>query len=131
MVASDEAIDWAVSFIERLEEPSAPFGVPHLGSAFPYYELSADAKEFVGGLYDRGLVATFDWPAWQEVAETYVSDPELLAEAPMDDCLRLLTTHVRADRFCEGHLVAMLESGHVAAVLRRMREIRGRRSVDR
>ena len=38
--------------------------------------------------------------------------------------LLLLTAHARNDRFCEGHLVAMIESGHVAACLRRLRDLR-------
>jgi hypothetical protein len=32
--------------------------------------------------------------------------------------------HVRADRFVEGHLASVLESGHITAILRRLRGIR-------
>ena len=122
-----------MSSIERLERPGATFGILHTAQhedgsvSMPWYELSADAEELVGGLHERGLVVKFDWPAWSETARSYVDDPELLAQASMDDCVRLLTTHVRKDRFCEEHLVDMLECGRVAAVLRRMREIRRRR----
>jgi hypothetical protein len=34
--------------------------------------------------------------------------------------------HVRKDRFCEGHFGAVLESGHIAAILRRVAGIRAR-----
>ena len=37
---------------------------------------------------------------------------------------KLLTTHSRADRFCEGHLASMFESGHIVAILWRLRAIR-------
>jgi hypothetical protein len=37
---------------------------------------------------------------------------------------KLLTTHIRADRFIEGHLAGVLENGHIVAVLRRLRTIR-------
>jgi hypothetical protein len=37
---------------------------------------------------------------------------------------KLLTTHVRADRFVEGHLAGVLESGHMLAILRRLKDIR-------
>jgi hypothetical protein len=36
----------------------------------------------------------------------------------------LLTTHSRKDRFCEGHLAAMFENGHIVALLRRLRELK-------
>lgn len=131
MTTDEGALDWALAFIDRLEKPSAPLHIWHPmkqledGSySAPWCELSADAMELVQGLYERGLILTFDWPAWSETAESYVDNPELLAEASLDDCLKLLTCHVRSDRFCEGHLGAMLENGHIVAVLRRMREIR-------
>ena len=37
---------------------------------------------------------------------------------------RLLTTHVRADRFTEGHLAAELENGHICAILEQLEELR-------
>ena len=36
----------------------------------------------------------------------------------------LVTAHVRADRFVEGHLVSVFESGHITAILRRLKQIR-------
>jgi hypothetical protein len=37
---------------------------------------------------------------------------------------KLLTLHVRGDRFVEGHLASVLESGHVTDILERMQQIR-------
>ena len=37
---------------------------------------------------------------------------------------KLLTTHVRTDRITEGHLANVLESGHITAILRRLKQIR-------
>jgi hypothetical protein len=36
----------------------------------------------------------------------------------------LLTAHVRGDRFVEGHLASVFESGHITAILRRLKQIR-------
>ena len=33
-------------------------------------------------------------------------------------------THIHKDRFCEGHLAAMFENGHVVTLLRRLKAIR-------
>ena len=131
MSAENESIDWATSFIERFENPSEPLtklypeevqedGTIHL----PFFVHSPDVKEFISGLYERGLIIRFNWGAWGEPGMNYVDNPELLANAPLIDCLKLLTSHVRADRFVEGHLAFVLENGHITNILRRMREIR-------
>ena len=53
-----------------------------------------------------------------------MDDPAALAAADFDTVRRLLTLHVRADRFNAGHLGAVARSGHLAAVLRRLRALR-------
>ena len=55
-----------------------------------------------------------------------MEEPARLDHAGLEDLCRLLTTHVRSDRFNERHLVAMYENGHVTAILRRLQEfVRG------
>jgi hypothetical protein len=80
---------------------------------------------FVKALYDHGWAVPFDWPGWQEEVERLVESPEGVTDADAATIRRLLTLHVRKDRFCEGHLAEMLENGHILALLRRLREIRG------
>lgn len=82
--------------------------------------------DFVQALYDQQVVFSFDWTSWQEEARRYVSDPEALETADALTLRKLLTTHVRKDRFVEGHFVGMLECGHITAILRRLKEIRER-----
>ena len=48
---------------------------------------------------------------------------EFIAACYASTLLRLLTTHLRADRFCEGHLLGMFESGHIVRFLRRLKEL--------
>jgi len=55
-------------------------------------------------------MVVFDWIRWR--AE--VSDPTALGGAD------LLTFHVCADRFSEGHLMSAFEKGHITAILRRL-----------
>lgn len=47
----------------------------------------------------------------------------MVQKANLQTLRKLLTVHVCADRFTEGHLAAMFESGHIAMILKRMAEI--------
>ena len=66
----------------------------------------------------------FDWGAWQDEAIKYVQDPDLLSQADLDTLERLLTLHIRRDRFYDGHLAWAVESGHFTAILRQLQDIR-------
>lgn len=81
---------------------------------FPYVSPSPEAEAFVRALSGQGIMVVFDWVRWR--AE--VADPTALGGAD------LLTFHVRADRFSEGHLISAFEKGHITAILRRLAEIR-------
>jgi len=35
----------------------------------------------------------------------------------------LLTIHVRKERFCEGHLACVCESGHIVSVLKKLKQL--------
>ncbi len=54
-----------------------------------------------------------------------IDDPDAVRSADLLTCRKLLTTHVRAYRFSEGHLAEVIKSGHIAAVLRRVAELIG------
>jgi ribonuclease J len=81
---------------------------------------SDDYVRFYEALYEAGLVIVFDWMEWTDEAQCYVDRPELIDGADLDTVCRLLTTHVRSDRFCDNHLRTMIENGHIAAVLLRL-----------
>lgn len=83
-------------------------------------EYNPLVKEFQRCLYDHGIVRDFDWPKWLPRAVRIFRNPSLLRKARMKTCLKLLTLHIRRDRFCDGHLGAMLASGHITAIIRRM-----------
>lgn len=131
MSTVEEAVDWAVSFIERFENPEEPLFTFHEGEEqedgsfqMLYFSPSPIAMEFIGGLYKKGLLVPFDWMAWNDTADSYIRNPKSLLDASADVCIKLLTLHIRADRFSDGHLADMLETGHTTAILKRLREIR-------
>jgi len=75
---------------------------------------------FYKALYGAGLVTEFDWMKWTGRAQEHVNRPELIEEADFETICKLLTVHVRNDRFCDNHLSEMIRNGHVAAILIRL-----------
>ncbi len=84
-----------------------------------------DVVPFIEGLYSAGLVTEFDWMEWTDQAQRYVDDQNLVESGDILTIQKLITTHVRNDRFCDGHLSAMIQNGHIAAILRRLQELIG------
>jgi hypothetical protein len=116
-----QQIDAALKFLTVFERPGCSFGT---WSDAGYFAYSPEVDDFVQTLYAQGVLVQFDWPSWQPEAQRYATEPEALKGADLMTLRKLLTTHVRADRFAEGHLASVLESGHMLAILRRLKDIR-------
>jgi ADP-ribosylglycohydrolase len=80
--------------------------------------------EFIWCLINHGWVQDFDWNAWAEEGKRYEQTPELVDGADLATCIKLLTAYQRADRFCDGLLAHMIESGQIARILRRLGTLR-------
>ncbi len=125
-----EQIDAILAYLPVFEGRDYCFGhwrTPAGG--FPYFEFSAEVSEFISALYRQGFLVVFDWPGWSQRAR-YESDPAALEVTDLLTLRKLLTAHVRVDRLIEGHLASVLESGHIVAILRRLKEIRGQMADD-
>ena len=81
-------------------------------------------EAFLSALKEHGFIQMFEWAAWHQEAHRYFEQPALIAEADLQACIKLLTFHVRSDRFLDGHFASMLASGHITAILNRLRELR-------
>ena len=97
------------------DEPSddLPFD-NHLREAIHEFIELAGANDFM---------VPFDWPSWHEDALQYFEGPEMLDAASLGAIQKLITFHVRKERFCEGHLPEMVRSGHICSILRRLSEL--------
>ena len=127
---SAKAIRHLLAFLPALENPREAFGrtvfegSPEGHAILPWNEMSADLEQLHDAICEGGFVLrTFDWGEWQGEAQEFALNPALVAEIDLETVCKLLTTHVRRDRFCGGHLAAMAESGHLAAILRRLTEL--------
>ena len=90
-------------------------------SLFDSYDYAPEVDRFQHVLYESGFLAlAFDWIEWQDTAEAYVEHPDRLADADLTTLRKLLLTHVRKERFASGHLAAMIECGHILAILQRL-----------
>jgi hypothetical protein len=85
-------------------------------------EYHPTVSAFMHVCYENGMVFSFNWGAWSDEAHRYMKDPQLIMSAGLKTCMKLLTTHLRAERFCYGHLEGVLRSGHITAILRRLRQ---------
>jgi hypothetical protein len=120
-----DRIDAILRFLPGFEATGAQHGEWRVEEGvMPGLDTSEAVNGFVQALYENGWVESFDWGAWQDTAARYAESSELVAQADVDTIRKLLTTHARKDRFCEGHLVAMIESGHIATCLRRLSGLR-------
>ena len=104
-----EQLDPLLAFLPLLD-PNAEHPTIHTGT-------------FMQAVYDNGLVIDFDWGQWEEIAEQFLH-PAVMATAALPDLVRLLTLHVRKERFCWGHLESVIRNGHIHQLLLRLHQIR-------
>lgn len=110
-----------LAFLPVFENPDyVPSEVDFSVSLIAPHVWDKHLTAFVEMFYRYGWVIPFDWPNWQESAEAYFIYPEKLSSAPAKDIWKLLTVHVRKDRFVDGHLPSMVNNGHIAACLHRL-----------
>src|SRR5690606_12923944 len=128
----DERLAGLAIFLPVFEAEGFGFGSwDSAPGAMPVYEFSEHAGRFLDEAYRLGWVLPgFDWGEWAAGAEArgLMERPGAVAQADADALARLLTMHIRQERFCEGHLAGMFESGHLTAILRRIRDLHVQRT---
>ncbi|MDH4140645.1 MAG: DUF6508 domain-containing protein [Coriobacteriia bacterium] len=89
---------------------------------WPWWMPSDEILLWHNTLYAQRVIVQFDWmaSAWAERMRSFEADPDLLDAQDLDTVLKVLTTVSRANRFDEGYLGKMLESGLLHAAMRRL-----------
>ncbi len=103
-----------VAFLPALDQ--GPFHVLSGG----YRSLNERLVGFYEHVYRSGLIFPFDWSTWAHGPGADLVAGVGIDHADQDAIRRTLTAHVRHDRFCEGHLLAVIERGDMAALVRRL-----------
>ncbi|MBA3396025.1 MAG: DUF2357 domain-containing protein [Deltaproteobacteria bacterium] len=88
----------------------------------PFVVYAPGAQRLISAIYEHNLIMNFDWSAWRDEAQCF-AEAERIRTASLDDVRRLLTLHVRMERFVEGHLSEVLASGQISPLLRRLGEL--------
>jgi hypothetical protein len=74
-------------------------------------------------LHNQGLVLSdFDWGNWRDGARI-AHDLRAIASADLPLLCRMITAHVRADRFVGGHFLQVCRNGVMWAILRRIEQL--------
>jgi hypothetical protein len=130
-----ESIDKVVSFIPVLSSIPAEAiarwpeakkkddgGLVLGGGLEPHYHPSVIA--LMKAFQENHFIHPFDWPRWQSTAVKIFNEPSRLSKARLETCVKLITLHVRKDRFVGGHFGEMVRCGHIAAILHRLAQLR-------
>jgi ADP-ribosyl-[dinitrogen reductase] hydrolase len=121
---SDQNIAEVLALLPLIESPDFQAGNWIIQEGhLPYYTYHPDSDRIRGVLGKNGFVIVFTWPEWVE-GRRFSKKPELLQQASLQTLRKLITAHIRTDRFSEGHLASVIESGLMAAILHRLAEIR-------
>src|ERR1700719_4708719 len=62
-------------------------------------EVQKLLMDFVAALDQHGFTEVFDWNAWVASLNGAIDDPALLATADIDTLKKLITAHIRMNRF--------------------------------
>ena len=84
----------------------------------PSAAYAPEVLAFVRDLYDLGFIVRFDWSSWDE-GRRLAQEPERIAAASIEECVKLLTAVVRSARFMWGEGYH-LDSGIFRLVLERL-----------
>jgi hypothetical protein len=124
-----ERIDELLRFLPRFEVPGRAW-IEGVGGG---KETADGATTTYYPVYCEDVLAFYrlaGQPWWSDYgyeprrAAQMLSDEDGIARATLDEIKTMLTYCVRGERFGDGHWAAMLESGKIAAILRRLQALR-------
>lgn len=121
-------IDELLAFLPALEIPGREFtetwrtrDVLGGGPIFPHPVYHEDVLAFFAA---AGRSCWSDYQYRPESSREMLQDDQLVRSADLAQIKTMLTYCVRGERFCDGHWEALLKSGRIVALLRRLAELR-------
>jgi hypothetical protein len=119
-------IDTLLGYLPYFSSKRARFGQPmridHGCTTFS--SLTKKSQRFCNACYTHHFVQPFDWHAWSREHERLVFNGDAIEELCLADIGRLLTTHLRGDRYCDQHLLGVMRSGQMRRILKRLQQLR-------
>lgn len=89
----------------------------------PYFVESEIVREFVHIFCEINLCVVFDWGRWTERKEI-LEQQENFDFSKLDTLVlcKILTTIIRADRFCDGFLISYFDNGTIAKIIKAIQQ---------
>jgi hypothetical protein len=124
MTGQTQAILGLLQFLPLLQNQEAVYERIGYWGDMTSRVSATTARELFQYVYQHGFVLeNFDWMPWSDEALAFEEDRSKLSSADLPTLYKIITTHIHADKFTEGHYDSILENGFLADVLARMKEI--------
>lgn len=116
---------------EPLREPDADLGHWAGGDEvepgvmqMPWFDYSDLVGAWERALYEHNLIYDYlGTPEWYERFAAIRENPALLASADLITVCTVLSTIMRGERFCDGHIAGMFKDGVAHAAMERLEEL--------
>jgi hypothetical protein len=119
-MSEKERWDGLLQFLPALQNREPLYWRVGTWGDMPSVVSTDTARRLLTYLHENIVLPDFDWQAWQDQAIGYLDYRIRLETADLPTLRKLLTAHVRADRFAEGHYDSILENGFLRDVLERV-----------
>jgi hypothetical protein len=83
----------------------------------PYYRASSVVNKFSSLIHQLGVLVSFDWIKWEYRDVIYSHKEFDFDSIDIPNKCKLITAIVRSDRFSDGELVSVFESGLILKIL--------------
>lgn len=114
---SDQDFEEILSYRTILEQGAGRLQAKQGDMENPAQENIMDNRDFIGfldALNYTGFVENFDYISWAEKRNSLRSVKSMVDEVgqmDLDELRKLMTYHIRVERFSEGHLQQLYDSG--------------------
>lgn len=107
-------------FAQRGFRPGDWVAIP---GQMPYFSYNRTVYDFLAAVEASGLLLEADWRPWVDEARACMAEPGRLQTANLLTLRRLLTVHIRSERFNDGHLALVFQHGQMVAILQRLQAL--------
>ncbi len=87
------------------------------------YSYNETVENFMNSCYKEGFIYSYDWPGYSKKAAEIEKRKPPYEGASLFELCKILTGHIRNERFCEGHISCVVEDGSMSELLGRLEQI--------
>ena len=125
---SKENIKNLLKYLPVFNEPGYSPGKPRYEkkgnsvTLWPYCYNDA-VRGFMNSCYKEGFMYSYNWSEYSGKVKEIQSRKSPYDEASLFEMCKILTGHMRNERFCDGHVASVIENGMMQALLGRLEQI--------